>query len=67
VIRTVCLLFLVALLGFVAFGVGSLFAGVGSLFSGVGFCLLQRVCSVGFPIWVLDWIWSGFGFWLIWF
>jgi hypothetical protein len=62
-IRTVCLLFLVALLGVVASGVGSPFVGVGFRFgtSLVFFCLLQRFCSVGFPVWVLDW------FWLIWF
>jgi hypothetical protein len=67
VIRTVFLLYPIALPGFVASGVGSPFAGVGYPFAGVGFCLLQRFCSVGFPVWVLDWIWSGFGFWLIWF
>jgi hypothetical protein len=67
VIRTVFLLYPIALPGFVASGVGSPFAGVGYPFAGIGFCLLQRFCSVGFPVWVLDWIWSDFGFWLIWF
>jgi hypothetical protein len=65
VIRTVYLLFPVALPGFVASGVGSSFAGVGSPFAGVGFLPPATLLFCGFSG-------SGVGldlvrFWLIWF